>query len=106
VDIALSNLKVAWGSVMSLDFEYLNSEVNPHFVGTLSSSEVVVTAVFHVDMEGSGGEFHVALPYSLLEPLRETLMAPVQARGLERDAEFERALVEHIQGAYVEVAFA
>lgn len=72
---AFADLTEAWSPVMSFEFEYVNSEVNPHFASIVSPREYVVVSKFHVELEGGGGEMHVTLPYSMLEPLRELLDA-------------------------------
>ena len=36
-----ADLQEAWSPVLGLDFEYINSEVNPHFANIVSPSEIV-----------------------------------------------------------------
>ena len=104
VDRGLKDLKEAWAPVMPLEFEFMSSEINPHYASVISSGEMVVVAIFHIDLEGIGGELHVTFPYSMLEPLREQLTAPIQSKGLESDARFLNALRDGIKGAEVEVS--
>ncbi|MCU7945456.1 MAG: FliM/FliN family flagellar motor switch protein, partial [Candidatus Thiodiazotropha sp. (ex Cardiolucina cf. quadrata)] len=58
---------------------------------------------FHVDLESGGGDFHICMPYSMLEPIRELLDAGVQSDRGERDERWERSLKEEIMGARVEL---
>jgi flagellar motor switch protein FliM len=95
------DMKEAWSPVMQVGFEYINSEVNPHFANIVSPSEVVVVSTFHVELEGGSGDLHVTMPYSMLEPIRELLDAGVQSDRSERDERWTVALREEIQEARV-----
>ena len=101
-----ADLVEAWAPVMPVEFEYLNSEVNPHFANIISPREYIVVSKFHVELEGGGGEFHVSLPYSMLEPIREQLDAGVQSDRVERDESWTRAMRNQLQDAEVELACA
>ncbi|MCU7943034.1 MAG: flagellar motor switch protein FliM [Candidatus Thiodiazotropha sp. (ex Cardiolucina cf. quadrata)] len=101
---AFEDLEVAWKPVFQVKFEYSGSEVNPQFANIVSPSEVVVVTSFHVDLESGGGDFHVCMPYSMLEPIRELLDAGVQSDRGERDERWERSLKEEILAAKIELS--
>ena len=101
--IAFRDLTQAWQPVLEIDFEYVNSEVNPQFANIVSPSEVVVVTTFNVDLEAGGGDFYICLPYSMLEPIRELLDAGVQSDRGERDERWELAMREEVMGASVEI---
>ncbi len=94
----------AWAPVMPVEFEYLNSEVNPHFANIISPREYIVVCRFHVDLEGGGGELHPALPWAMLEPIRDQLDAGVQSDRVEKDESWTRALRAQLQDAEVELS--
>ncbi|MBN8716303.1 flagellar motor switch protein FliM [Thermomonas sp.] len=94
----------AWAPVMPVEFEYLNSEVNPHFANIISPREYIVVCRFHVDLEGGGGELHLALPWAMLEPIRDQLDAGVQSDRVEKDESWTRALRAQLQDAEVELS--
>ncbi|MEN9595659.1 MAG: flagellar motor switch protein FliM [Pseudomonadota bacterium] len=73
VELIFKDQKEAWKPVMDLDFEYLSSEINPRFANIIEPSELVVVSTIHVDLEGGGGDVHIALPYAMLEPIRDLL---------------------------------
>lgn len=73
------DMKEAWNAVFKIDFEYVNSEVNPSMANIVSPSEVVVVSTFHIELDGGGGDLHMAIPYSTIEPIREVLDAGVQS---------------------------
>ncbi len=98
------DMKEAWTPVMNVDFEYINSEVNPHFANIVSPTEVVVVSTFHIELEGGSGDLHVTMPYSMLEPIRDVLDAGVQSDRSERDERWIIALREEMQSARVELS--
>lgn len=105
---ACSGLTEAWTPVMPLSIEHLSSEINPQFASIVSASEVVVVCPFRIEFEGGGGqmhggEFHVTLPYSMIEPLRDVLDAGMQGDRSERDERWPATLREEIQEAEVEL---
>ena len=101
-----ADLVEAWAPVMPVEFEYMNSEVNPHFANIISPREYIVVSRFHVELEGGGGEFHVSFPYSMLEPIREQLDAGVQSDRIEKDEGWTNAMRRQLQDAQVELSSA
>lgn len=98
------DLKEAWTPVMPLEFEFLQHEVNPQFANIVSPTEVVVVCSFRVDMEGVGGDFHVTLPYSMVEPIRDLLDAGLKTDRDEVDDRWSMALREEMKEAMVSVS--
>lgn len=85
---------------MDIDFEYLNSEVNPQFANIVSPSEIVVISTIHVELEGGGGDINIAMPYSMIEPIRELLDAVTSDRG-EVDGRWQDSLRNEIMRSEV-----
>ena len=98
------DLKEAWSPVMPVDFEYMNSEVNPQFANIVSPNEVVVVTTFHIELDGGGGDLHVTMPYSMLEPIRELLDAGVQSDRVGTDERWLIALREEMKEALVDMS--
>ncbi len=104
LDQSFSNMKEAWNPVMVIEPEYLNMEVNPHFANIVSPSEVVVVSTFHIELEGGGGDMHITMPYSMIEPIREVLDAGVQSDRVDTDERWMISLQEEILLAELEVS--
>lgn len=98
-----ANVKEAWSHIAKLDIEFLNSEINPHFANIVSPTEIVVVSSFHVELDGGGGDVHITMPYSMIEPLRELLDAGVAADRVEHDERWAMALREEIEDAEIEL---
>jgi flagellar motor switch protein FliM len=73
------DMEEAWRSVFKIKLDYVNSEVNPSMANIVSPSEVIVVSTFHIELDGGGGDLHLAIPYSTIEPIREVLDAGVQS---------------------------
>jgi flagellar motor switch protein FliM len=93
----------AWAPVMPLEFDFVNSEINPQFANIVSPTETVVISRFHVELDGGGGEVHLTLPYAMVEPIRELLDAGVQSDRVERDERWINAMREEVMDAEVEL---
>jgi flagellar motor switch protein FliM len=100
---AFADLTDAWSIVTSINLEYLNSEINPHFANIVSPSEVVVVSSFKVELEGGGGDLHVTMPYAMIEPIRDQLDSGVQSDRMERNDSWTHALREEIEEAEVDL---
>lgn len=98
-----ADLQDAWSNVARLKFEYINSEINPHFANIVSPTEIVVVTTFHVELDGGGGDIHVTMPYSMIEPMRELLDAGVASDRVEHDERWLQALKEEVEDADVEL---
>ena len=97
------DLKEAWAPVMQLDYEFQNAEVNPQFANIVSPTEVVVVSTFEIELEGGGGQLHVTMPYSMVEPIREYLDMGIQSDRSDIDERWIRTLQEEIKSSPVDL---
>lgn len=101
--VVFEDYKEAWSPVMGVEFEYLDSEVNPTMANIVSPTEVIVVSSFHIEVDGGGGDFHVVFPYSMVEPIRELLDAGVQSDKMDTDVRWSKALRDEIMDIPVEM---
>ncbi|WP_087021504.1 flagellar motor switch protein FliM [Thaumasiovibrio subtropicus] len=94
--LVFEDYREAWSPVMGVEFEYLDSEVNPTMANIVSPTEVIVVSSFHIEVDGGGGDFHVVMPYSMVEPIRELLDAGIQSDKMETDVRWSKALRDEI----------
>jgi flagellar motor switch protein FliM len=97
------DMKEAWNAVFKIDFEYVNSEVNPAMANIVSPSEVIVVSTFHIELDGGGGDLHMAIPYSTIEPIRDILDAGVQSDVDDVDERWVNTLKKDLMEATVPV---
>ncbi|MDF2641139.1 MAG: flagellar motor switch protein FliM [Pseudomonas sp.] len=96
LDQAFIDLKEAWQAILEVNFEYINSEVNPAMANIVGPSEAVVISTFHIELDGGGGDLHVTMPYSMIEPIREMLDAGFQSDLDDQDERWINALKEDV----------
>jgi len=104
LDLLFEDLEKAWKPVMELGFKFQSSEINPQFANIVSPTEVVVVSTFKMELEGGGGEFHLVMPYSMLEPIRELLDAGMQSDQVSVDHRWNNTLKEEMKHANVEIS--
>lgn len=97
------DMKEAWKTVMQVDFQYTGCESNPAMVNLLSSSEVVVVSTYEFELGDELCNLQLVIPYSMLEPVRESLDAGVQADVDEADEHWLQSLREDIMYAPVPI---
>ena len=100
------DLTEAWAPVLEVELDYIGSEVNPAMANIVSPSEVVVVSTFHIELDGGGGELHITLPYSMIEPVRELLDAGVQSDVDEKDDRWGKSLQQDVKELNVELSAA
>src|SRR5262249_15675225 len=99
--IVFEDLEASWKPVHQLKFEYVRSEINTQFANIATPNEVVVVTTFSIEFGNSGGELHVCMPYSMLEPIRDALYSSMQGDHMEVDKRWVRLLSKQVQSAEV-----
>jgi len=103
LELLFDDLKKAWKPVMELEFKFQSSEINPQFANIVSPTEVVVVSKFNMEIEGGGGEFHIVMPYSMIEPIKDSLDAGMQSDQVNTDHRWTNALKEEMKEAVVTI---
>jgi flagellar motor switch protein FliM len=93
----------SWEPVFKINFEYMRSEMNSQFANIATPSEIVVAATFTVELGGVSAEMHICLPYSMVEPLRDTLNSSMQSDSVSSDNRWINLLTRQVQDAAVEL---
>ncbi|MEW5943375.1 MAG: flagellar motor switch protein FliM [Pseudomonadota bacterium] len=101
VDIVFAEMTKCWGPMYPVEFEYIRSEMNTQFANIATPSEVVVVTTFNIELGSVGGDFHVCLPYAMIEPIRDILYSSMQGERLEVDERWTKLLSKQIQAAEV-----
>lgn len=93
----------AWQPVFKIDLEYVRSEMNSQFANIATPSEIVVATSFTLEFGGSQADMHICFPYSMVEPIRDTLYSTMQSDHLTQDNRWIKLLTKQLQGAEVEM---
>jgi len=101
--VAMEEMKKAWEPVYPVEFEYIRSEMNTQFANIATPSEVVVTTTFNIELGSVGGDFHVCLPYAMIEPIRNLLYESMQGDRMEVDERWVNFLSSQVQSTEVKL---
>jgi len=93
----------SWESVYPLEFEFVRSEMNPQFANIATPNEVVIVTTFDIELAGNGGAFHVCMPYSMLEPVKDLLYSNMQGEHMTVDKRWLQLLSKQVQCADIEL---
>ncbi|VFR17739.1 Flagellar motor switch protein FliM [plant metagenome] len=104
LNLTLESYGRSWEPVYPVEFEYVRSEMHTKFASITGSNEIVVVTSFHIEFGASGGELNICLPYSMIEPVRDLLIRPLQDTTLEAvDQRWMHQLNRQIRSADVEL---
>ena len=103
LDRLFQGLKDAWEQVHVIDCKYIKSESNPQYSSMATPREMLVVSAFHVGFGDVGGELHVCLPFSMVDPIRGLLDGGRQKSKLDTEKIWLSNLQRKVQEAVVEV---
>ncbi|WP_199102503.1 flagellar motor switch protein FliM [Aquitalea sp. ASV11] len=103
LEVVFTECQKAWEPVHPIEFVYLRSEMNTQFANIATPTEVVVAMTFHIELGAGGGDFHICLPYSMVEPIRDVLSSTMQADRTEVDNRWVSLMTHQVQAAEVEL---
>ena len=103
LDVVLESYNKSWAPVHPLSMHYVRSEMHTQFASIATPSEIVVTTTFAIEFGSAGGEIHVVIPYSTLEPIRDTLYSSTQSENSGLDNRWMQMLSRQVQHAEVEL---
>jgi flagellar motor switch protein FliM len=103
LQVVFENFEKCWAPIYALKFEMLRSEMHTQFANIATPNEVVVSTTFTIDLGSVNGDFHVCMPYAMIEPIREILYSTQQGGRVEVDKRWMRLLSRQVQAADVEL---
>lgn len=101
--VATEELEKAWAPVHPIKFEYIRSEMNTQFANIATPSEVVVVTTFNIEIGPVGGDFHVCMPYAMIEPIRDQLYEDMHGDRMEVDERWVNFLSNQVQSTEVKL---
>ncbi|HEX2828969.1 MAG TPA: flagellar motor switch protein FliM [Burkholderiales bacterium] len=101
--VVFEDLEKAWQPVHPISIEYVRSEMNTQFANIATPNEVVVVTTFNIELGSAGGEFHICMPYSMIEPIRDILCSSLQGEQVDVDKRWVKMLSRQVQSADVEL---
>jgi len=102
-DLICVDLVKAWEPVLRIETEHLMAEDNPSMVTIVDENDVVIVNTFRVEFANGGGDLHVMLPYSMVEPIRKLLDSKTAGESNEQDAKWTESIQKEMMDAMVNV---
>jgi len=103
VELMFQDLTTAWSSILEVEFEYLNTEINSNLINIVAPKDVFVVTRYRIDLEHAGGEIQMAIPYAMLEPIRAELEADARSLSEEINDNWRENLREEIFDAPIDI---
>lgn len=100
----LQDLGGAWESVMQITPRFIKSESDPQYSVLAGSREMLVISSFRMSLEEVDGEFHIALPATMVEPVRDLLDGGQRKSKSMDQGDWMQALQMNIQEANVDLS--
>jgi flagellar motor switch protein FliM len=101
VGIVCAEYGKAWREVYPLEFAWQRSEMHAQFLNVAAPAEKVVVTTLRLAIGDFEGAVRIAIPYAVLDPIREVLYGAQQAQALAEDRRWVTLLTREIQAAEV-----
>ncbi len=103
LQLSFGCLEGAWQPFAKVACTHLNAETKPQFITALNPTELLAVSSVHVSRDSLSGILHLALPYSILEPIRETLLSSLCKEHQNPNEQFTDRLREGVRDSQVDV---
>ncbi len=103
LEVVFENYEKSWSPIYAVKFAHLRSEMHTQFASIATPNEVVVTTTFTIELGTASGDFHLCMPYAMIEPIRDILYSSLQGDRMEADKRWVRLLSRQVQCAEVEL---
>ncbi|MBL8258793.1 MAG: flagellar motor switch protein FliM [Candidatus Competibacteraceae bacterium] len=103
LQLCFRSLEEAWSPFAALKCSHISSENKPQFVTSLNPNEPLTVSSATIGRDAIAGALHLALPYSILEPIRETLLNSSCKEHPNPSRQSSERLREGIQDSQIEV---
>ncbi|WP_171016854.1 flagellar motor switch protein FliM [Pseudalkalibacillus caeni] len=101
----LESFRDAWTSILKMDTELKELEVNPHFLQIVSPNETVIVVNMDVTIGQVTGRIRICLPHVVLEPIMPRLTAHhgLSNQKKERQPEEAEVLQKRVKKTMMEI---
>ena len=98
----LARFEASWSTVYPVKIDLKKTETKPEFVQLVPPGDVMLIVVFALQGQEFSGNFHLALPYMMLEPIKEKL-SPMYMRDEDLQHTWKPQLKELLKDTYVTI---
>jgi len=102
LSVIFTEYEKAWQPIYPIKCEFVRSEINTRFASVALPTEVVIITSFNITLgDGVSGDFHICLPYTMIQPIRDILYSSLQGDQTEVDGMWVKLLRQQIQLAEI-----
>jgi flagellar motor switch protein FliM len=98
----LARFENSWSTVYPISAVFKKTETKPEFVQLVPPNDVMMIVVFAIKGQEFSGNFHLAIPYLMLEPIKERL-SPKYLREKDRQHTWRPQLKELLKDTHVTI---
>jgi len=103
LELVFEEYEKSWKPLFEVKLDYVRSEMNTQFASIATPNDVVIVTTVTIEFGSAGGELHICIPYTSLEPIRHLLYSNAQSDGQEGDERWFTQMQREIQSAEVEM---
>ena len=101
MNMGLINLEKAWEPVQKVNIKAVRTEMNPQLAAIVLPSDIVIIITVGIELADTVGDFHLCVPYAMLEPLRDRLQVSFQSDFYEVDQGWIRRFSDRLRDTMV-----
>jgi flagellar motor switch protein FliM len=102
--VIFSDYEKSWQSLYPLKFESVRSEWSLQLANVADPADMVITMTFTIESGSASGAFHICIPYTTLEPIRDLLHGNGERKEAPSpDEHWMRTLGKQVQATEVEL---
>lgn len=102
LELSFRCLEDAWQPFTALKCARQSSESKPQFITALNPTETLAVSSVHISRDNIAGVLHLALPYSILEPIRKTLLDSLHKEHPNPHPQMTERLLEGVKDSQIE----
>ncbi len=103
LNLVFNALAGAWEPFVTVQCGHVEAEINPQFITAINPGECLAVTTLTVTIEEVGGALHLALPCSMFEPVRKTLLNSLLREHPAHSNRLTRLLREGVKDSRVEL---
>ncbi len=103
IELCCTEYAKAWESVHRFELVFSRAETQPQFANIAIPNEMVVSTTFTLQFNELSGSISVCIPYTVLEPIRDTLCSALHTNGAPGGRNWLAQMSREIEPANVEL---
>lgn len=94
--LAITDIQEAWRLNYPLKLQFIRTETNPHFIGTIHPSELIAVITIDVEFENLTGSCHVVIQLDPLTKIQESLAFNVTGEFTTEKSEWRKHWITEV----------